>query len=117
MAPLNSQDETSGPISTGRHRFLVVLLVAAILSAFLFPVSWQVFVVYLGIGAVIGFLSTFDDLPKVLGLIILIVVSWMDPKWMSSIAPQSHSSRWEPSMIMLGAMSAVILAYVHRPIR
>jgi hypothetical protein len=117
MPPLNSQDETSGPISTGQYRFLVVLLVAAILSAIIFPMSWQLFLVYLGIGGVIGFLSTLDELPKLLGLIILTVVSRMGPDWMSSLAPQWHSTRWEPSMIMLGAIAAVILTYVHRPIR
>jgi hypothetical protein len=117
MPPLNSQDEISGPVSTAQYRFLVVLLVAAIVSAFIFPMSWPLFVVYLGIGGVIGFLSTLDELPKLLGFIILVVVSRMGPDWMSSLAPQWHSTRWEPSMMLLGASAAVILTYLHRPIR
>lgn len=117
MTPLNSQDELSGPISTRRHRFLITLVGAAIISAFIFPMSWQLFVVYICVGGVIGFLSTLDELPKVLAFIILVVVSRMGQDWMAAIAPQWHSTRLEPSMVVLGAMAAVSLAFVHRPLR
>ena len=117
MTPLNSQDELSGPISTRRHIFLVALVAVAIVSAFIFPMSWQLFVIYICVGGVIGFLGTLDELPKVLGLIILVLVAYMGPYWMAVIAPQWHSTRVEPAMLVLGAMAAVILTYVHRPIR
>jgi hypothetical protein len=117
MTPLNSQDELSGPISTGRHRFLIALVVAAILSAIIFPMSWQLFVVYISVGGVIGFLGTLDELPKLLGFIILAVVAYMGPDWMAAIAPQWHSTRVEPSIVVLGAMAVVGLAFVHRPLR
>ena len=117
MTVLNSQDELSGPISTRRHRFLIAVVGAAIISAFIFPMSWQLFVVYICVGGVIGFLSTLDELPKLLGFIILVVVAWMGPDWMAAIAPQWHSTRSEPGVVVLGAMAAVSLAFVHRPIR
>jgi len=117
MTPLNSPDELSGPISIGRYRFLVTVLAAAIISAFIFPMSWQLFVVYIRVGGVIGFLGTLDELPKLLALIILYLVGLMGTDWMEAIAPQWHSTRWEPSLVALGAMSAVILAFVHRPLR
>jgi uncharacterized membrane protein (DUF485 family) len=117
MTVLNSQDELSGPISTRRHRSLIAVVGAAIISAFIFPMSWQLFVVYICVGGVIGFLSTLDELPKVLAFIILVVVSRMGQHWMAAIAPQWHSTRLEPGMVVLGAMAAVILAFVHRPLR
>lgn len=117
MSPLNSQDELSGPISTRRHRFLIAILLAAIVSAFVFPMSWQLFVIYICVGGVIGFLGTLDELPKLLGFIILVLVGYMGPDWMAVIAPQWHSTRSEPALVVLGAMAAVGLAYVHRPIR
>lgn len=89
MTPLNSQDELSGPITVRRHRFLIALVAVAIISVFIFPMSWQ----------------------------LLVVVAYNGPDWMAAIAPQWHSTRSEPSMVVLGAMGAVILAYVHRPIR
>ena len=50
-----------------------------------------------------------DELPKLLAFIILYVVAQMGPDWMAAVAPQWHSTRWEPGMVMLGAMAAVIL--------
>lgn len=117
MTPLNSQDELSGPISTRRHIFIISLVAAAIISAFIFPMSWQLFVIYISVGVVIGFLGTLDELPKLLGLMILILVAYMGPDWMAAIAPQWHSTRSEPGIVVLGAMAAVGLVYVHRPIR
>jgi uncharacterized membrane protein (DUF485 family) len=92
-------------------------VVVAIVSAFIFPMSWQLFVIYICIGGVIGFLGTLDELPKLLGFIILVVVAYMGPDWMATIAPHWHSTRTEPAVVVLGAMAAVGLAYVHRPIR
>jgi hypothetical protein len=117
MNPLNSQDEVSGPISTRRHIFLIALVAVAIISAFIFPMSWQLLVIYIGVGVAIGFLGTLDELPKLLGFIIFVVVAYMGPDWMAAIAPQWHSTRTEPAMVVLGAMAALALAYVHRPIR
>jgi hypothetical protein len=79
--------------------------------------SWQLLVLYIGIGVVIGFLGTLDELPKLLALIILVVVTYNGQDWMAAIAPHWHSTRSEPPMVMLGAMAAVAVAYVHRPIR
>ncbi len=96
------------------------MLAAAILSAFVFPMSWQLFVVYICVGGVIGFsrlLSTLDELPKVLAFIIMYVVALEGTDWMEAVAPHWYSPRWEPRTVVLGAMAAVMLTYVHRPIR
>jgi hypothetical protein len=92
-------------------------MAAAILSAIIFPMSWQLLLVYICVGGVVGFLSTFDELPKVLAFIILVVFPRMGTDWMAAIAPQWHSTRWEPSMVVLGAMAAVILAFIRPPLR
>jgi hypothetical protein len=113
MTFLNSQDEVSGPISTRRHIFLIILVAAAVISAFIFPMSWQLFVIYISVGVVIGLLGTLDELPKFLGFIILVLVAYLGPDWMAAIAPHWHSTRSEPGIVVLGAMAAVALAYVH----
>jgi len=118
MTPWNSHDDRLEPQSTGRYRYLVALVAAAILSAIIFPMSWQLLLVYICVGGVIGFLSTLDELPRLLALVILAVVSGMGPAWMAAIAPQWHSTRWEPGMVLLGAMAAVHLrGLVRRPLR
>lgn len=117
MTPLNSQDELSGPVSARRHIFITALVAVAIISAFIFPMSWQLFAIYISVGAMSGFLGTLDELPKFLALSILVVVGYNAPDWMAAIAPQWHSTQSEPALVMLGAMAAVGLAYVHRPIR
>ena len=118
MSPSKNGDELSQPLSKGRYSLLVTVLAAAIVSAIIFPMSWQLLVVYSAVGGVIGFLSTLDELPKILAFIILALVSRMGPEWMAAIAPQWHSTRWEPSMVVLGGMAAVILgAFARRPVR
>ena len=75
--------------------------------------SWQLWLIYGGIGASLGVLATLDELPRLLALVIFVVGERMGATWMEEIAPHWHSTWWQPGLVMLAAACGVTLMVFH----
>jgi hypothetical protein len=110
MNSWNIEDEASEPLSKRPLRvFGIAIVAAAIVSAIIYPMSWPLLLLYSCLGGAIGFLGTLDKLPGILSVAILLIITWKGYDWMASIAPQWHSTWWQPGLTLLGAAYVVYL--------
>jgi membrane-bound ClpP family serine protease len=86
-----------------------LLLIAAVLSLVISPVSWPLLLIYAGIGVVVGLLEVVSRPTAVVGVLILIFGVQSAANRLSRVAPQWHAAWWQPVLI---AVATSVLVYL-----
>lgn len=92
-----------------RHVFAALLVAAGVVSLFISPMPWSLFIIYASLGLVVGILSALGQLPGILGLVIVVFGVQSAPTWMNRFAPESYAAWWQPGLVALAAAGLVHL--------
>ena len=111
MTPWQLSDDKPESVTSRRfrHVFVALLVAAGVVSLFISPLAWQLFVIYAGLGLVVGTLQTLGQLPGILGLVILVFGVQAAPTVQTRFAPESYAAWWQPGLVALAAVGLVHL--------
>lgn len=86
-----------------------VLLIGAALSLVISPISWPLFLIYAGIGLVVGLLEEFSTPTAVVGYLILVFGVQGVATALNRAKPEWHAAWWQPVLI---AAAVSLLVYL-----
>lgn len=111
---LDEQQQESTVSRRSRYAVATLLVGGAIMSLFISPMSWPLFLVYTCLGIVAGLLGSLDQPGGFLAVAILLFGVGAVATALNRAAPQWHAEWWQPVLIAVAA-SVVIGAIRDHP--
>lgn len=87
-----------------------LLLIAAVSSLIVSPMSWPLLLIYAGIGVVVGVLEVFSRPTAVVGVLILIFGVQAVANTLNRVAPRWHAAWWQP--VLIAVATSVLMVYL-----
>src|SRR6185503_9190423 len=80
-----------------------VILITAVSSLLVSPVSWPLLLIYVSIGMVVGLLEAFSRPTAVVGVLILIFGVQGVANTLKRVMPDWHAAWWQPVLLAVAA--------------
>ncbi len=92
-----------------RNTFATLLVISAVVSLLISPMTWPLLVVYGTLGLIVGLLQRLDELAGLVSMPIIVFGLLLVPNWLYRLSPHLTAAWWQPGLIVLGSVALVHL--------